>query len=163
MKKLVLLLIFAALFSGCEKEEWNYLSENDSTTNNYVWPGHASPRPVENLGRTAVSGWTNVYDYKFRMHLDGSQTDPNPLDINSFAIPHVGPGGVTIYTNVNNDATYTIDKIENGYIYYTIRSQSGNTLKYNLAKKVGNTYSWFLRYGLTSDDGTSNIVTLVTN
>ncbi|HNV12574.1 MAG TPA: hypothetical protein PK686_00915 [bacterium] len=162
-KMFALLLVLAALSSGCEKEEWKYLEDDGNGTSSYTWPGYPAPKQVESLGRAAVSGFTNVYDYTFRMHLDGSQTDPNPLDISSFAIPHVGPGGVTIYTNVSNDATYTITKIENGYIHYTIRSQIGHTLKYNLAKRTGSTWTWFLRYGLTVDNGIDNMVTFTTN
>lgn len=164
MKKLFFLMILASIFTACQKEEWDY-PEGQSPDNptNYNWPGYPAPKPVENLGRTTVSGWTNVYDYTFRMHLDGSQADPNPLDVNSFAMPHVGPGGVTIYTNASNDATYTITRIEGGYIYYTIRSQSGHTLKYNLAKRTGSSWTWFLRYGLTVDNGTDNMITFTTN
>ncbi|MFA7365183.1 MAG: hypothetical protein WCZ12_02375, partial [Patescibacteria group bacterium] len=77
-------------------------------------------------------------------------------------IPHVGPGGVLIYENVANDATYTIDRISGSYIYYTIRSEAGHTLKYNIAKKNGATNVWFLRHGLSRDDGTNNMVTFVT-
>ncbi|PKM91372.1 hypothetical protein CVU82_02130 [Candidatus Falkowbacteria bacterium HGW-Falkowbacteria-1] len=162
MKKIIFFLTFALLLTSCEKEfVFDEKAPGDST---YDWPGYPVPRPVEELGRTAASGWSNVYDYTFRMHLDGSQSDPNPLTIETFAIPHVGPHGVTIYTNVTNDATYTISKIENGWIYYTIRSEAGNTLKYNLAKKTGtSSYTWFLRYGLTTDDGTTNMVTFVAN
>lgn len=165
MKKtaIIVTLIFAALFSGCEKEDYYLLNEQTQNNNDgYVWPGGANPKPVEDLGRTAVSGWNNVYDYKFRIHLDGSQIDPVPLDINTFGIPHVGPGGVTIYTNVSNDATYTITEIKNGYIYYTIRSERGHTLKYNLAKRSGSNWTWFLRYGLNHDDGQNNIISFLT-
>jgi len=162
MKKIAIMLIFAALFSGCEKDEF-YLPDQENQNNaDYVWPGSANPRPIEDLGRTAVTGWTNVYDYEFRVHLDGSQIDPVPLDIESFSIPHVGPEGTTIYENVDNDATYTISSIENSYIYYTIRSERGHTLKYNLARKSGQSWIWFLRYGLTNDNGEDNMISFDT-
>jgi hypothetical protein len=161
MKKIAILLIFAALL-GCEKDEFYLPDQYQDDIDGYVWPGVANPRPVEDLGRTAVSGWSNVYDYNFRIHLDGSQIDPVPLDIESFAIPHVGPEGTTIYENVNNDATYTISSIENGYIYYTIRSEEGHTLKYNLARRSGQNWIWFLRHGLTNDNGQDNMISFQT-
>lgn len=160
MKKIVFYLTLVFLFTSCEKDLM--FDEKIPNSISYDWPGYSNPKPVESLGRQAVSGWANVYDYAFRMSLDGSQVDPNPLDILSFAIPHVGPNGVTIYENVTNDATYTVNKIEGEWIYYTIRSEVGHTLKYNLAKKTGaSSYVWFLRYGFT-DDGINNIIPFVT-
>lgn len=167
MKKLFLLIVIGgllALGTSCQKYEFNPDGSsnvdpvNPGTT--YTWPG-CNPKPVELLGKTEAPGWPNCYDYSFRLSLDGSQTDPNPLTIESFSIPHVGPGGITIYQNVENDATYTITKVSGGYIYYTIRSERGHTLKYNISKREGTKEVWFLRYGLTVDDGSSNMVTFI--
>lgn len=165
--KLFLILIVGgllALGTSCQKYEFNpdgtVQGEIINPETTYTWPG-CNPKPVEFLGKTEAPGWENCYDYSFRLSLDGSQIDPNPLTIESFSIPHVGPGGVTIYENVENDATYTITKVSGGYIYYTIRSERGHTLKYNISKRDGTREVWFLRHELTVDDGSSNMVTFV--
>lgn len=165
MRNLISVMVSIALlvgFSACEKEEiyktpsWTS-GQSTTTTGSYTWPGQARTTQPESLGKSAVSGWANVYDYKFRIHLDGSQVDPNPLILSEFGIPHVGPGGVLIYNNVANDATYIINKIEGGYVYYTIRSEAGHTLKYNLARKVGNN-QWIWWLVIQVDDGINNII-----
>lgn len=170
MKKLFFFFALAIVLTSCEKE-WAFMEsegkgEGSTTGTNYIWPGHPNPKPLEFLGKAnAGGGLVNVFDYSFRIHLDGSCVDPNPLEISRFAIPHVGPGGITIYSNVQNDATYTVKKIENGYLYYTIRSQQGHELKYNIAVKDGDRYTWFLTYELrnTGDDGKNNIITFYAN
>ncbi|HOZ53657.1 MAG TPA: hypothetical protein PK142_03200 [bacterium] len=160
--KLFLLIAIGGLLAlgSCQKLEFNPDGSDGSDPDPvaYTWPG-CNPKPVEFLSKTEAPGWPNCYDYSFRLSLDGSQTDPNPLTLESFSIPHVGPGGITIYENVENDATYTITKVSGGYIYYTIRSERGHTLKYNISKRDGTREVWFLRYGLTVDDGVNNMVT----
>jgi hypothetical protein len=176
MKKLIifLLALVAMTFTSCEKDSYEPKScstcqvgddsSNDDTGETaYEWPGYPIPHEPIFVSRNKVSGYSNVYDYKFSIHLDGSQIDPEPSEgVKSFAIPHVGPGGVLIYENVANDATYTINSINGSYIYYTIRSEAGHELKYNIAKREGTSYIWFLRYGLSKDDGTTNVITFVT-
>jgi hypothetical protein len=164
MKNLIIVLIMLSLgLVSCKKWETEVpRSPSDSdNTEEFNWTG-CDPMPVEELEKIPVEGWNNVYDYKFRMHLNGSQIDPNPLIKEEFSIPHVGPGGKLIYSNVANDATYTIDKIYAGWVYYTIRSEKGHKLKYNIARKEGNEYIWFLKYGLNHDDGINNIITFET-
>ncbi|MDD3711036.1 MAG: hypothetical protein PHP37_00290 [Patescibacteria group bacterium] len=169
MKKLFFLFAVVALLGSCKEFEMPAPNgASGETPTGYIWPGHATPKPVEFLGKTQVS--SGVYDYAFRMHLDGSQVDPNPLTLSSFSIPHVGPTGCApsngdvIYHNVDNDAQYYIDKIEGGWIYYRIRSTIGHTLKYNISKMPGAIPGWwFLKYGLLDDDGINNIITFVTN
>lgn len=176
MKKIIIFLatLVAMTFTSCEKDSYQPKScascetgDDDGSQNNtddgYKWPGYPIAHEPMFISRSQVSGYSNVYDYKFSIHLDGSQIDPKPSEgIETFAIPHVGPGGVLIYENVANDATYTINSINGSYIYYTIRSEAGHKLKYNIAKREGASYVWFLRYGLSEDDGTTNIVTFVT-
>lgn len=179
MKKLIVLLPFIlglALWS-CEEVTVPNPGEGSSTTTNYYnnnsgnngsipyfkWNGCQPQTPIF-LGRQIVSGYTNVYDNFFKIYLGGSLVDPNPLYISSFSIPHVGPGGQTIYVNVINDATYTITAIDNTYLYYTIRCIEGSTLKYNIAKFYAGEWRWFLRYDqgyqLNYDDGINNIYTV---
>ncbi len=136
--------------------------DNDKSPVTYYWPGYAIPKPVEFQGKTQVS--SGVYDYAFRMHLNGSQVDPNPLTLISFSIPHVGPNGDVIYRNVPNDAQYTITSIEGEWVYYTIRSAPGHILRYNISKMTGPIPgNWFLKHGLPYDDGINNIITFATN
>lgn len=170
MKKLVILCFFAAILVSCDKNDPLFCeglqpqNPQPPIQNNYVWPGFPIPRAVEFLSRVAVPGQNNIFDYSFRMHLDGSQIDPNPLTISSFAIPHVGPNGVVFYNNIANNATYTITSINAPWIYYTIRARgSGDVLKYNIAKRQGPDYIWFLRHGLSVDDGRTNIITFTTH
>jgi hypothetical protein len=176
MKKLIVLLPFIlglALWS-CEEvtvpnpggtSTTNYYNNNNNSNGvpYFNWVGCQPQTPIF-LGRTLVSGYTNVYDNFFKIYLGGSLVDPNPLYISSFSIPHVGPGGQTIYVNVINDATYTITSIDNTYLYYTIRCTEGSTLKYNIAKFFNGDWRWFLRYDegykLNYDDGINNIYTV---
>lgn len=168
MKKMMTIFV-ALLMAGCSE----YFVEgptipsnpNDPTnpgtvvTEDFPWNG-CDPQDPVSLGRTAVYG--NVYDNHFKMWLGGSQCDPNPLALGTFAIPHVGPNGIVIYNNVANDATYTITGISaDGWVYYTIRSESGHTLKYNIAKNKNGTWIWFLKKGLPYDDGVNNIITVI--
>ncbi len=174
MKNIVLLtsvlVSLLLIFGSCQKREDEFRPSNDPTNpgynNNYnytySWPG-CFPKAPEFLGKNEAPGWPNVFDYKFRLSLDGSQVDPNPLDVNRFSIPHVGPNGVLIYNNVENDATYTITGISNGFVYYTIRSEKGHELKYNISIDYNGKEVWFLRYGLTKDDGETNVITFFTN
>jgi len=168
MKKYLALFIFLALaLSACQKFEITapdnqiYYPAQPGQQSNYVWNG-CNPQPEEFLGKTPVSGYSNVFDYSFRIHLSGSQI--NPIS-NQFSIPHVGPGGILIYYNVANDATYTITQISGGWVYYTIRSESGHTLKYNIAvwDSSQGKWIWFLRYGLPYDDGVNNMIIFYTN
>ncbi len=163
MKNLIIVVLFLGLgLVSCKKWETEVPRcpfPETETGENFNWTG-CHPRPVDTLGITQVGG--NVYDYRFRMHLSGSQIDPNPLVKSEFFIPHVGPGGVLIYNNVANDATYTIDKICSGWVYYTIRSEKGHELKYNISRKKSGKHIWFLRYGLQYDDGVTNIITFKT-
>jgi hypothetical protein len=169
MKKLFFLFAVVALLGSCKEFEMPGPNNTpgETPTGQYSWPG-CNPRPVEFLGRSQVA--SGSYDYSFRMHLDGSQVDPNPLTLSSFSIPHVGPKGCApsngdvIYYNVANDAQYYLDKIENGWIYYRIRSAPGHTLKYNISKMPGPIPgNWFLRHGLAYDDGVNNIIIFTTN
>lgn len=160
MKKNFLFLfsiLFLFFLVSCEKEN----SSPDGVNELYKWSG-VNPKPISYLGKESTS-IANVYDYYFKVHLDGSQINPAPFDLSTFGIPHVGPGGSTIYDNVENDATYTITKIEGAYLYYTIRSQVGNNLKYNLAKWNGTKWIWFLCHGLSNDDNNSNMIIFTTN
>lgn len=170
MRKLVIFSFLVFALISCEKNEQDWgktavpIDENNKGGVEYVWPGYPAPKQVELLSRTAAPGWPGVYDYKFRIHLDGSQVDPYPLNLQTFAIPHVGPGGALIYDNVENDATYTINQISSPWIHYTIRARgTGDTLKYNLAKIEGERRIWFLRHGLTRDDGNTNMIIFVTH
>ncbi|MFA5644339.1 MAG: hypothetical protein WC928_02310 [Patescibacteria group bacterium] len=154
--------------TSCKKMEFGgpYAPLPDNNNNYYSetfnWQG-CNPRPIESLGKIKAEGWSNVFDYSFRISLDGSSVDPNPLSLSSFSIPHVGPNGITIYNNVDNDATYTINKIQNGWVYYTIRSESGHTLKYNISKMPGAIPGdWFLKHGLSHDDGINNMISFTT-
>lgn len=167
MKKIALFIVILAIaLSACQKFEITgpppsdqvYKPEQPNQPNGYTWNG-CNPRPVEELGKIPVSGYNNVFDYSFRIHLDGSQINPNS---GQFSIPHVGPGGILIYNNVANDATYTITQISGGWIYYKIRSEAGHTLKYNIAVWGNNQWVWFLVYSLPYDDGVNNIITFFT-
>lgn len=169
MKKILFFFAVVALLGSCKEFEMPAPSGNsgETPTGSYTWTG-CNPKPVELLGKSQVA--SGSYDYSFRMHLDGSQVDPNPLTLSSFSIPHVGPTGCApnngdvIYHNVPNDAQYYLDKIENGWIYYRIRSAPGHALKYNISKMPGAIPGrWFLRHGLVYDDGVNNIITFVTN
>ncbi len=169
---LFMVIAVVALLSSCKKYDMatpniprNPGNGGGDNNYSYVWTG-CKPSPVQEIGKTPVGTSVNgiaIFDYQFRMSLDGSQIDPNPLRLERFEIPHVGPGGVTIYENVANDATYTITKISDGYIYYTIRSEIGHTLKYNISVLNGSQRIWFLCYGLANDDNVNNIITFVSH
>lgn len=169
------LSLFSAIFltlalSGCEKDyDFEKSSPNPDPNGdyNYVY----NPKPMEYLGSAYVSGLTrtDVWDYRFKISLGNSKVNPNGLTIK---VPHVGPGGTTIYDNVSNDAYYTVTvTYSDGYAYLTIRTATmvttGCKLKFNLS--AGNN-TWFLASGSyvqnptldhATDDGANNLYCVI--
>lgn len=97
----------------------------------------------------------------YKISLNACTVNPSWASISSFKIPHVGPGGVVIYENVANDATYTLLGFQNGYVYYSIVSKKGQQLKYNISYMINPIPGlWFLVIPI--DDGITNIITLMT-
>jgi hypothetical protein len=91
------------------------------------------------------------------LSLDNSQINPVGATL---LVPHVGPGGTTIYSNAPNDATYTDPLIENGFAYFSITTSdvvsTGCWLKFNISVGPNIPGIWFLANG-TYDDGVNNM------
>ncbi|MEI7451916.1 MAG: hypothetical protein WCK37_01785 [Candidatus Falkowbacteria bacterium] len=168
-------------FNGCKKDPNLYINKDgsgrDTTTNKnndiwtYAWnyqPQNLVSSPtVSSLGTKSSRGYPSV-KATFTVSLANSKVDPRNGTLN---IPHVGPGGVTIYSNVANDATYTIEKIDkaNGTITVSIATDvppSGYTdllFNFNVDNGDGKLH-WFQAYGTyakcknsLTDDGSTNI------
>ena len=179
MKKITIFLIPLILaFGACQKIEFNPDGSVRGDNNNpgynnpgssYFWPGCRPEAPVL-ISRTEAPGWPGVFDYQFKLSLNGSQIDPHPLILGEFSIPHVKNGGGIIYHNVANEATYTLNKIEGGFIFYTIRSEAKNeygknhTLKYNISRsyECEGGQCWFLVHELVRDNGKDNMIIFTT-
>jgi len=167
MKKLILLMLIgiAIITSSCGGD-YNFnpnepIIDDDDTvavSDDFNWNG-LNQLPLDTIGINLVSG--NVYDYNFRIYLGNSQCNPNPLILSTFGIPHVSQGE-TIYYNRANEAQYNITGITNGWVYFTIRCETGQQLKFNVAKWNGVKWIWFLKYGLSPDDGITNIYVFYT-
>jgi hypothetical protein len=172
MKTRIILAVISliVILSGCTKKEDIMMSPNGSSSNNnnnnngYVWSG-CNPEPISFISSAKVSGYTDVWDYNFLIKLNNSQT--NPVGVNLFA-PHVGPGGALIYTNANNDATYTITSTEAGNLYLTIRTSdcgsAGCRLKFNVSVGEAPNAIWFVADGYGApgvDNGSTNIYSIL--
>ena len=168
MKKILFILALFSAFCmlSCQKTEMVYPKTVDQNNNDddddddsgYVWTGQkpAALTVYKTSRHNSGSGNTGNYTYYHKIPLDNSPQNPTGQ---SLAVPHVGPGGVTIYSNVANDATYTIEKIENGHIYLAVTTDNvvtnGCVLEFNISIGDGSGSTWFLAYGQYSKKGTS--------
>ncbi|HPT08232.1 MAG TPA: hypothetical protein PLE28_00855 [bacterium] len=162
---MLLLLVGAAIIATSCGGEYNFNpnepiidDEDTATTEDFTWNG-LDQRPLDTIGKVSVSG--NIYNYNFRMYLGNSQCNPNPLILSTFGIPHVSQGE-TIYYNRANEAQYNITSISDGWVYFSIRCETGQLLKFNIAKWKNEHWIWFLKYGLSPDDGVTNIYSFYT-
>lgn len=178
MKKITFIfaaLAFFAILISCNKEPKmiirnGHIIEDDSDNNNndgYTWYS-CQPKPINFDKSEFVSGSGNdaIYWYYFNVSLDNSQANANSITSALIFFPHIGPGGTTIYENVNNDATYEVINIKNGYVYFKIKTanviNTGCPLKFNLAlTPTPSNYIWFSANGSYTqnvgiDDGSHN-------
>ncbi len=164
-----LLVLFAASFESCSKEPKMIVRHDGQIVppDGYTWTT-CQPKPLVFEKGEFVSGSGNdaIYWYYFHVSLDNSQANANGIVSSDVFFPHVGPNGVTIYSNVANDATYELLSITNGYVYFRIKTANvtatGCPLKFNLAlATTPANYVWFSANGTYTqnvgiDDGVRN-------
>jgi|GEM_PF-1295852 len=167
-------VLTALIFTSCGKEPKmvvrhdGTISGNNNNNGGYTWTA-CSPKPLAfDESEFVEGGGVNaVYQYYFHVSLDNSQANANGITSADVFFPHVGPGGVTIFGNVSNDATYELLKIENGFLYFRIKTANvvagGCPLKFNVALDgaTAGTYVWFSANGSMTqnvgiDDGVHN-------
>ncbi len=177
IKFFFLTIVVALLFASCEKEvivrPGNNGDPGDPNNNGTGYSWIYSPAPATEAAPATFnggSGSTANYTYYVRVPLNNFKINPYSGGVLSqLYVPHVGPGSTTIYNNVNNDATYTIYKVEAGYAYVSIVTNNvtatGCILEWNISVGDGSNPNWavangdFAKLGPTYsyDDGINNV------
>lgn len=139
----------------------------DDNSNNYVWTAcKPTPLSFDRSEFVSGSGVNAIYQYYFHVSLDNSQANATGANSGSIYFPHVGASKTTIYENVSNDATYEVVKIENGIVYFRVKTanvaSSGCPLKFNLSLLVSGAHIFFSANGQFTqnssiDDGSNNM------
>lgn len=180
MKKLLFLLIAAFFVVSCTDESRLVNGPNNPNNNPNINPQQNIEQSIYtefNLSSNLsyfpwVHHWStpvlvrktivnNQVFLLYKLNLNACTSNPSFTVIGDYKIPHVGPGGIVIYENVANDATYTILGFGGGHIYILILSETGHELKWNISLIVnGLPGLWFLV--IPVDDGTNNINTILT-
>ncbi len=184
MKKVILFAIALAVatLSSCVKADYYKNADGTvtvdpgETKNSDKWTYNWQYQPqeliqaptVSSLGVTSPRGYPSV-KVTFKVSLANAKVDPRYKNI---TIPHVGPGGTTIYENVANDATYKVENIDkaNGIATISISTDVPTNTGYvelvfnlNVDDPNGDHINWFQAYGNfakckfnNSDDGSTN-------
>lgn len=149
LKISMILAILTIAFTSCKKEVFN--DKNGNGTSDWVYD-FSERGPLQYKGSDKVSGYSDVYDYYFEISMNNAQMNPGSLPI---VCARVKKGGGISYTNLINEATYTVDvDRDEGVVRLTIRTSSDNDLKFNLAVDDGTTNkNWFLAMGPYREDG----------
>jgi len=184
MKQIQILfaMAFAALLllSACGKETKMIIRDgqavednNDNNSNNYVWTScQPTPATFDKSEFVSGSGINAIYWYYFHVSLNNSQANASGVTSSNIYFPHVGPGGVTIYNNVANDATYEVVNMADGIVYFRVKTANvattGCPLKFNLALSASGNYVWFSANGYLTpnvgiDDGNNNYYYIIFN
>jgi len=178
--------------TSCHSDYYNEMSTPQKTgvvdVDNewtYTWkscqPQELTSAPtVVSLNKNSNRGYPSV-KCTFAISLNNSTINPTiGFDVNTktgnLEIPHVGPKvngtSTVIYTNVDNDATYTIESVDkvNGTVTISIAtdvptSPGYTDLLFNVSVLDNNKkHNWFTAYGKYSksknlgyDDGKNNI------